>query len=112
MEVRILENEEVRGWDSLVKQFPGHTLFHTAEWLSFLEATFHLQKLPLGLYRNGRMVGLFPALLDHKGPFKILGSPLTGWWTPYMGPLIDDELLDEAMSAIDGHAKRVGVDYL
>ncbi len=112
MEVGILENEELNKWNSLVEQFPGRTLFHTAEWLSFLEATFHLQKLPLGLYRNGRMVGLFPALLDHKGPFKILGSPLTGWGTPYMGPLIDDELLDEAMSAVDGLAKKLGVDYL
>jgi hypothetical protein len=112
MEIRILEDEELNKWNSLLEGFPGRTLFHTAEWLNFLEATFHLQKLPLGFYENGRLLGLFPALLDRKGPFKILGSPLTGWGTPYMGPLIDDERLDEAMVAIDGFANRLKVDYL
>ena len=112
MEIRIIGNKELREWNSLVEQFPNATLFHTMEWLNVLERTFHLKKLLLGLYRDGRMVGLFPVLMTRKGLFRILGSPLTGWGTPYMGPLVEAELLDEAMRAFDGFVKSLRVDYV
>lgn len=112
MEIRQIDDQDLKNWNSLVGRFPGRTLFHSAEWLGFLEATFHLQKMPLGLYRDGRLAGLFPALLDRKGPFKIMGSPLTGWGTPYMGPLVEDGLLGEAMAAIDDYSRRLKVDYV
>jgi lipid II:glycine glycyltransferase (peptidoglycan interpeptide bridge formation enzyme) len=82
------------------------------EWLNFLEKAFHLEKLPMGLYQDGSMVGLFPMLMTRKGPFRILGSPLTGWNTPYMGPLIKAELLNEAMSAFNSFIKSLKADYV
>jgi CelD/BcsL family acetyltransferase involved in cellulose biosynthesis len=112
MEIRTLSNEELREWNSLVEQFPNATLFHTMEWLTFLEKTYHLKKLPLGLYRDGRMVGLFPMLMTRKGLFRILGSPLTGWGTPYMGPLIEAGLLNEAMHAFDDFIKGLKIHYV
>jgi len=111
MEIRTLENKQLLEWNSMVEQFPNATLFHTMEWLTFIEKAYHLKKLPLGLYRDGRIAGLFPMLIARKGPFRILGSPLTGWGTPYMGPLIEAGLLDEAMSAFDSFMKSLKVDY-
>lgn len=112
IEIRILENEKLAEWNSIVAQFPDAAPFHTLEWLTMLEQTYHLKKLPLGLYRDGKIAGLFPLLMARKGPFKILGSPLTGWGTLYMGPLIDAELLDETMRAFVGFVKGLKVDYI
>jgi CelD/BcsL family acetyltransferase involved in cellulose biosynthesis len=112
IEIRTLETDELLAWNSMVARFPNATLFHTMEWLNFLGKIYHLEKLPLGLYLDGRMVGLFPMLLTRKGPFRILGSPLTGWGTPCMGPLVEAGLLNEAMHAFDDYVKRLKVHYV
>jgi len=112
VEIRRLGDEELVQWNSLVEQYPNATLFHTMEWLNFLEKAFRLEKLAMVIYQDGKMIGLFPMLMTHKGPFRILGSPLTGWNTPYMGPLIEPELLDEAMSAFNGLVKSLKADYV
>ena len=112
IELRSLEDNKLPEWNSIVEQLPNATLFHTMEWLNFLEKAFHLEKLPMGLYQDGRLAGLFPMLMTRKGPFRILGSPLTGWNTPYMGPLIKAELLNEAMSAFNSLMKSLKADYV
>ena len=112
IKLRILDKQELSEWNSVLDESPNATLFHTMEWLSFLETTFHLKKLPLGIYEDGQMVGVFPALLTRKGPFKILGSPLTGWGTPYMGPVIETDRLDEVMGVFDDLTNSLKVDYV
>jgi len=112
IKLRILDKQELSEWNSVVERFPDATLFHTIEWLNFLETTSHLEKLPLGIYEDCQMVGVFPALLTRKGPFKILGSPLTGWGTPHMGPLVEVRLLDEVMEAFNDFVRQLKVDYL
>ena len=77
-------------WDILVSSFQHRTVFHSFAWLTVLQATHGLKLLLVKARRNNRCVGLWPLLQMRKGPLKIIGSPLPGWSTPYLGPLFDD----------------------
>lgn len=112
IELAILGESESASWNSVVEEFSEATLFHTSEWISFLESSFGLRKLLLGIYKDSQIVGVFPCLLTRKGPFKILGSPLRGWGTAYMGPLVEKGLLQEVMFEFDRLLRKLGIDYV
>ncbi|MCX5671447.1 MAG: GNAT family N-acetyltransferase [Planctomycetota bacterium] len=96
-------------YESLYRQAEGWTLYHTPEWLRFLDATVPGERLDLGLYRADRLVGLMPARRRRVGPFRLFASPMAGWCTPYLGPIWLEPLEVEAfMAALQGFLKRRG----
>ena len=74
-------------WDGLVDRMEQRTVFHRASWLRTLEAAYGLRTLLVTVVEDGACVALWPWLWLRKGPVRVIGSPLPGWSTPYMGPL-------------------------
>jgi CelD/BcsL family acetyltransferase involved in cellulose biosynthesis len=71
----------------LYARCPDWTLYHTPEWLDFLDAAVPGRRLELGIWRGPDLVGLFPARERQLGPFRLFASPMPGWNTAQMGPI-------------------------
>lgn len=75
-------------WEQLLDEFPQHTVFHTLPWLLAIESAHGASvRLVRADDEEGRCSALWPVLATRKGPLRILGSPVPGWSTAYMGPL-------------------------
>jgi hypothetical protein len=74
-------------WSELLGQFPDHTVFHTLPWLSAIAAAHGLEIVLSAVMSAAECVALWPCLIMRKGPLRIIGSPLPGWSTAYLGPL-------------------------
>lgn len=83
--VAIIERQR---WDAIVESFPEHSIFHSLRWLDLLCAEHKLRMLLVGVEQGGRFIAIWPCLSLRKGPLRIVGSPLKGWSTAYLGPLI------------------------
>jgi len=79
-------------WDALLAQFSQATVFHTMPWLRTVAETHGLNIQLARADRDGRCVGVWPCLWMRKGPLKVMGSPLPGWSTAYLGPLVAAEV--------------------
>jgi len=114
MRIELREISNARGTQLVesLHEHPLFTLFHTADWLTFLEGHYGLQGLYLEVLHDGRPAGVMPAVRARKGPLRIVASPLTGTNTPYMGPLVDPKLLPEAAEAFRRYAREAGADYV
>src|SRR5262245_22044311 len=80
---------EIECWDALIRQFPGHRVVHTRNWLQSLEVSRLGSARYIVAERQGRIVACLPGLVTRLGPLKLFGSPLPGWQTVGMGPLFD-----------------------
>jgi hypothetical protein len=67
------------------KRLSERTLFQSHAWLNFLAETQNAQPVVAALKENSTTLGYFTGLIVQKFGFKILGSPLPGWTTSYMG---------------------------
>lgn len=76
-------------WDALVGQFEDRTVFHTLPWLETIRAAHGVKIVLTQAQVNDRCVAIWPYLELRKGPLRVIGSPLPGWSTAYMGPLFD-----------------------
>ncbi|MBP2144642.1 lipid II:glycine glycyltransferase (peptidoglycan interpeptide bridge formation enzyme) [Methanofollis sp. W23] len=88
-------------WNRVVRASPYGTVFHTFEWMDVLEQQYKVQKIPLGIFENGDLIGVFPAFLQRKGIFNILVSPLHEAATPYAGPVVGNNKLSDVIRAFD-----------
>lgn len=77
-------------WNSIISRYPSKTIYHTYEWLEFIEESQGLEKVIYEIVMKDKIVGYLPGFIIKKGPIKIFGSPFPGWTTTYMGPLLDD----------------------
>jgi CelD/BcsL family acetyltransferase involved in cellulose biosynthesis len=93
VDVRVADSAE---WDRLLLGFAERTVFHSTAWIELLTSTFDLESVLLRVDDGRGCAALWPCLLMRKGPFRICGSPLPGWSTPYMGPLFREDA-DRAM---------------
>jgi hypothetical protein len=93
---------EVSRWDELTSPYDGRQLFHHKAWLDQL-AVAHRAAIGLWAIRaGGRTVGYFCGGIVKKGPFRVLGSPLKGWYTNFMGPIVNSDFDQSAfLAAID-----------
>jgi CelD/BcsL family acetyltransferase involved in cellulose biosynthesis len=82
---------EPSDWKSLLGQFPEHTVFHTLPWLETIQAVHGATPRLARADCDGRCVAIWPILATRKGPLRVLGSPLPGWSTAYMGPLFQSQ---------------------
>jgi CelD/BcsL family acetyltransferase involved in cellulose biosynthesis len=65
--------------------YADRVIFQTRPWLSFVAATQNAE-LVLAAVKNGQTtVGYFTGLIVERYGFRILGSPLPGWTTSYLG---------------------------
>jgi len=72
-------------WSAEIAQCPEHTVFQTPQWLSFVAKTQHAEPVIAALKEGQQTVGYFAGLIVRKFGLRILGSPLAGWTTAYMG---------------------------
>jgi hypothetical protein len=83
LEIRQLDPSRV-DWEEL-DSYADRNVFQTREWLSFLEKTQGAKPVIAALSRDGQGVGFFTGLLVRRYGVRILGSPLRGWTTTYLG---------------------------
>jgi hypothetical protein len=112
-ELAPLSAEDAGRWDELVMAYPGYEIFHRQAWLDYLAASRGVSIRKLAVRKQGRRLGLFCGGEVRKGPFRILGSPLKGWYTNSMGALLDaDANPAEFLRALDGWARPEGIAVL
>lgn len=87
----VVSDASLQEWDGLVAAFPYRSVYHSLGWLQAVEASFGARLRLIKATQDDRCVGLWPWLEVRKGPLRIVGSPLPGWATAYMGPLLMDE---------------------
>jgi hypothetical protein len=110
-----LSAEQVARWDELIAPFPHRELFHRRAWLDYLAESRGV-RIRFWSIRNGeRSLGYFCGGIVQKGPFKILGSPLKGWGTNSMGPVVHADTDErELLLALDrlAHEERLAMTEL
>jgi hypothetical protein len=94
-------------WDELIAAYPDRQVFHCQAWLDYLAASRGARIRKWSITGGGaRLLGYFCAGQVSRGPFRILGSPLRGWGTNSMGPLLGArEDLTAFLTAIDDLAR-------
>ena len=65
--------------------YPDRLIFHTPEWLTFVAECQRAEPLLATVTDAGEVVGHFTGLLTRRFGMRILGSPMAGWTTSYMG---------------------------
>jgi len=106
LELHDLRPDWESDWAGTVAAHPSATLFHHPDWLKVLQRTQHLDLVPLGVTRNGRMIGLLPLLVRRYGPLRIRASPFIVEDTPYLGPVVDGAPLREVLEALERWARH------
>jgi hypothetical protein len=102
-----LTTREVFQWDDLIKPFGNRYLFHRKPWLEYLSASQNVEIRFWAIREGSETVGYFCGGIVRKGPYRILGSPLKGWCTNYMGPVLCAGFDQDAFfQAIDELARR------
>jgi CelD/BcsL family acetyltransferase involved in cellulose biosynthesis len=88
-------------WSEILCQLPERTIFQTPEWLSFLAKAQQGEIVLASLHAEDRVVGYFAGVIVTRMGFKILGSPLPGWTTSYMGlTLVENVSRCDAVQAL------------
>jgi len=76
-------------WNSFVWRSPGEfedrLVLQTREWLSFIAAAYGATPVICSVLEGGERVGFFTGLFTRRFGIRILGSPMPGWTTPYIG---------------------------
>lgn len=83
-----LEPAEVP-WEELDRR-AGRSVFCTRAWLEFLTDSQHAEPVVARIDLDGIPVGWFTGAIVRRGGLRILGSPLPGWTTSYMGFDLDE----------------------
>jgi CelD/BcsL family acetyltransferase involved in cellulose biosynthesis len=65
--------------------FPDRQVFQTREWLAFVAETQRARPVVAAVNDGSTTVGYFTGLLVRRFGISILGSPMPGWTTSYMG---------------------------
>lgn len=74
-----------RGEIPLAEQYSDYTVFQTEPWINFLQETQGAEPVYAKVILGERVIGRFVGLVVRKFGVPILGSPLRGWTTSYMG---------------------------
>jgi hypothetical protein len=94
MKLETLPGIQDSEWDRNIVGCQGSLIYHHAAWLKFITAIRpDLRLIRYRLMSDNKVRGYFAGFLEKKGPLLILGSPLYGCFTDFMGP-ISDNLLD------------------
>lgn len=72
-------------WGKIINTFEDRTIFQSPAWLAFVTKTQKAEPVFACLRDGGATLGYFSGLIVRRFGLKILGSPLPGWTTSYMG---------------------------
>jgi hypothetical protein len=73
-----------------IDAYKDYTVFQTGPWISFVQDTQGAEPACAVILSHGRTVGRFVGLVVNKFGLRILGSPMRGWTTAYMGVNLDE----------------------
>jgi GNAT acetyltransferase-like protein len=91
-------NSNPNNWDDLIKGFDSKTLFHETSWHRHILSIFKNSKIEyFYIKEKDKIVGYFCGLTIRKLFFNIIGSPLGGTGTNYMGPVVNKNIDQEAL---------------
>ena len=80
---------ELTPWETVdwtgFSSYPTAGPFQSRAWIEFLAEMQQAEPIAATLVDGGQEVGRFTGLVVNKLGLKVLGSPLPGWTTPYMG---------------------------
>jgi hypothetical protein len=100
--VRVRESET-----PAIDRFVDRTLFQTSAWLSFVAETQHAEPVHALVKAGTSIVGRFTGLVVRRFGLRILGSPMPGWTTSYMGFNLDSDVSRaDALVALEQFAFR------
>jgi GNAT acetyltransferase-like protein len=93
-------------WDRM-DAYHDRVIFQTREWVSFVARTQNAEPVVAALKDGEATVGYLTALIVRRFGVGILGSPLPGWTTDYMGFNLDEGVpRREALKAVPSFAYR------
>ncbi len=105
-------NPSAEDWDTAIRPYRTKSLFHESAWLAHLERTQKGKRLLLAIWDGNDHLGYFCGVVVRKGPFQILGSPLRGWWTPVMGPVVNECEEKALLMALEQSCRTRRIDYV
>lgn len=85
-------------WSDLDRT-PGRSVFQTLAWLDVLVETQRAEPVVARVLDGSQPVGWFTGAIVRRAGVRLLGSPLRGWTTSYMGFTLDDPGLTSAAVA-------------
>jgi CelD/BcsL family acetyltransferase involved in cellulose biosynthesis len=74
-------------WDRLLEGFPDRTVFHSLGWLKAVERAYGYRLVLAAARTDAGCVAVWPCVEKRKFTLRVLGSPMPGTSTPYLGPL-------------------------
>lgn len=97
-------------WETILGTFEDRTIFQSPAWLAFVTKTQGAEPIFARLREGARTLGYFSGLIVKRFGLRILGSPLPGWTTSYMGMnLLPGVSRRSALEALQGLAfERLG----
>jgi len=101
-------------WDNAIAPWQGHMIYHQTAWLKFIaDHQPGLQLVRHRLIQDNMTRGYFAGFIEKKGPFLMLGSPLYGWITDFMGPISDEDLDVEAfLRSLESWCRKKRIQFL
>lgn len=104
---------ETPDWDARIRRYATKGLFHEQAWLRFLArsqgARIHGLRLVDG---RGGELGYFCAAEVQRTIFRLLGSPLQGWTTNFMGPAVDQLHTESFLEVVEEYCRGRRVHYV
>ena len=76
-------------WEAILDGHADAMVFHSSAWLQFVAASQRAEPVIAVVKLDGRTCGYFVGAVVRRFGVRILGSPLPGWVTPYMGFLLE-----------------------
>lgn len=64
---------------------PDRNLFQTRAWLEFIAESKNAVPVVAAITNGSHLVGVFSGLIVQRYGIRMLGSPMPGWTTPYIG---------------------------
>jgi hypothetical protein len=90
-----------------VESYSDFTVFQTDAWLAFLTASQGGEPVFAKVTAEGQAVGRFTGFMTGRYGLKLLGAPMPGWTTAYMGFNLDEGIdRRAALAALKEHAFR------
>ncbi|GAB3446328.1 GNAT family N-acetyltransferase [Massilia solisilvae] len=77
------------------------TLYHRLAWLDAVASGFHADvRFMQTLGAGGSALAVTPFMTKKKGPFRLIGTPLSGMYTEFCGPLLVEGLDPDTVEAV------------
>ena len=87
-------------WWERLSRFPDRLIYHTPEWIRFVEEAQNATPVFADVIDGSCRVGCFCGLIISRLGIRILGSPFSGWTTMYMGFCLEPDV--PRSMALDG----------